>query len=93
VRVKGKSEAVTIYEVIGLTDELSQEDSALALAFDDFLALYRQQDWDNAEEAIEQLVSRDRESVLYTLYRQRIQLYRDDPPAPDWDGVFTHESK
>ena len=78
---------------MGLTGEISERDAGLALAFDGFLGLFRRQDWDGAEKALAALVSKDGESVLYTLYRQRIQSYRNDPPAPDWDGVFIHESK
>ena len=30
---------------------------------------------------------------LYTLYLDRIHHFRENPPEPDWDGVFTHETK
>ena len=93
VLVKGKSEPVTICEAIGLSDNISEKEVGHALAFDAFLKLYRQQDWDRAEQALERLVSEDHEAVLYTIYRQRIQFFRDSPPAADWDGVFRHESK
>jgi adenylate cyclase len=33
------------------------------------------------------------ETKLYESYSKRIQHYRSNPPGPDWDGVFTFETK
>jgi adenylate cyclase len=32
-------------------------------------------------------------SGLYDMYEERIELYRAQPPAPDWDGVYEAETK
>ena len=30
---------------------------------------------------------------LYKVYVERVAQYREHPPEPNWDGVFTHTSK
>jgi len=93
VRVKGKAEPVTIYEPMGMRDQLPAkliEDTKL---YHNALRLYRKQDWDAAEKILLELKSVEPDTYLYQLYLERIALFRTDPPGPDWDGVFTHESK
>ncbi len=93
VRVKGKDEPVTILEPLGLKAELSAEKIAGAEAFKQAVLLYRQQDWDAAQEALERLLNQEPACLLYELYLERITAYREDPPGDYWDGVFTHETK
>jgi adenylate cyclase len=93
VRVKGKAEPVTILEAVGLKSEVSEEQRKRTGYFRRFLALYRQQQWDEADNALDELLKEEPASVLYTLYKERIQIFREDPPEADWDGVFTHETK
>ena len=30
---------------------------------------------------------------LYDLYDERIEYYQENPPGPDWDGVFVATTK
>jgi adenylate cyclase len=93
VRVKGKDEPVTILEPLGLKEELSAEEITRAEAFRQAVLLYRQQDWDAAQEALERLLNQEPGCLLYELYLERITTYREDPPGEYWDGVFTHKTK
>jgi adenylate cyclase len=93
VRVKGKEEPVTILEPMGLKEELPDEVKARVEAFRTALLMYRKQDWDAAQEALEMLLNEEPESMLYALYLERITLFREDPPGEYWDGVFTHKTK
>jgi adenylate cyclase len=93
VRVKGKEKPVTIYEPLGLEEELSSEAIERARSFQHFLYLYRSQSWDSAEELLNRLMQGEPDSYLYRLYQDRIDHFREQPPAADWDGVFTHETK
>ena len=56
VRVKGKEKPVTIYEPLGLEEELSSEVVERARSFQHFLYLYRSQSWDSAEELLSRLL-------------------------------------
>jgi adenylate cyclase len=93
VRVKGKEKGVTIFEPLGLEEELSKEDIERARSFKHFLFLYRSQEWGPAEEALAKLLENEPDSFLYQLYQERIEHFRENPPGEDWDGVFTFKTK
>jgi adenylate cyclase len=92
VRVKGKKEPITIFEVLGSRENASDEQIREVEAFQSFLDAYRKMDWDRAAALLEQQ-GHSSESKLQELYRGRISHYRDHPPEQDWDGVFTHVTK
>ncbi len=92
VRVKGKSEPVAIYEPLGLADGLDEPARVAVARFAEILEHYRAQDWDAAERLLRLAAAREDE-LLYNTYLDRIELFRKDPPPPDWDGVFEHLSK
>ena len=93
VRVKGKEKGVTILEPLGLEEDLSQEQIERADEFGHFLFLYRSQDWDAAEEVLHKLLVDEPDCFLYNLYLERIEIFRENPPGEDWDGVFTFKTK
>jgi adenylate cyclase len=93
VRVKGKAKPVTIYEPLGLEEEMTREQLESTRSFHHFLFLYRSQSWDQAEEMLRKFLEDEPDCYLYQLYLDRIEHFRENPPEPDWDGVFTHETK
>lgn len=93
VRVKGKAEPVTIYEPLGLQEAIAEERIERASTFQRLLLDYRSQSWGRAEEALRALLEDEPGCYLYALYLERIAFFRATPPDPDWDGVFTHETK
>jgi adenylate cyclase len=93
VRVKGKLEPVTIYEVVGLSGQLSHEKLAMVQKFDEMLEKYRSRNWAAAEAALSALKEDHSNFLLCDLYLERIRNFRDQPPGPDWDGVFSHSRK
>ncbi|WP_420640450.1 CHASE2 domain-containing protein [Candidatus Leptofilum sp.] len=93
VRVKGKVEPVTIFEAIGLHEELDQEHLDRCMEFRNVVKLYREQNWKDAASMFEKFHEHDRFSVLSKLYYERTQHFHDNPPGDDWDGVFTHLAK
>jgi len=93
VRVKGKERGVTIFEPLGLKEELPREVLDRADRFRDFLNLYRNQDWDGAEGILRELLVAEPDCYLYNLYLERIAHFHENPPGGDWDGVFTFMTK
>ncbi|OWW18770.1 CHASE2 domain-containing protein [Noviherbaspirillum denitrificans] len=93
VRVKGKNEPVPIFEPLALDTELDPALRAEVEKWHEALALVRAQEWDKAEALLNTLLAAHPDSVLYTLYLQRIAHFRKDPPGADWDGVTTFETK
>ncbi len=96
IAVKGKSEAVRIFTVLGKPDLMSDPDYAtLQSQHAAMLAAYRNQQWDEANRIIETCLGR-LNGVLdgfYGIYQTRIQEYRDSPPPAEWDGVYVATTK
>lgn len=92
VRVKGKNEAVRIFEPLGLREALPSASGQIRARHKQALKLYREQQWDAAEREFFTLAqSHDR--PLYRVYLDRITRFRQHPPPSDWDGVFTLSAK
>ncbi len=93
VRVKGKDRPVAIFEPICPVGECKatvlQELELYGVA----LSLYRQQNWQLAEEKLAQLQGLYPPRYLYQIYVQRITYFRDHPPGANWDGSFTFTTK
>jgi adenylate cyclase len=88
VRVKGKQQAVAIYEPVGVRGEIGGDTLAEIDRFHHALAHFRGQRWDEADALLEALAAAAPEVKLYRLYRERIVHFRASPPGVDWDGVF-----
>jgi len=93
VRVKGKDEAVAIYEPLGMASEVEKKTLDELKVWNQCLKHYRAQDWDQAEVALLNLQRMDPEGALYRIYSARIAEYRRHPPGTGWDGVKKFEEK
>lgn len=93
VRVAGKSEAVRIYELLGRAGALSPVVAAEAEAYGAALAHYRAQRWEAATAGFSQLLVKCDNAPLYEMFLERIIEFRERPPAPDWDGIYTFSNK
>ena len=89
VRVKGKSEPVTIFEPLILKDKLSQDQDEIITLMDTALNHYFQQQWQEAKVLFEKLNQRFPHKT-FTIYLNRIQDFLQTPPDHDWDGVTNH---
>jgi adenylate cyclase len=93
VRVKGKENAVTIYQPIGPRSVIAESTIERLNQFDEVLRTYRKQDWDAAEAQLRRLHETSPENKLYELFLDRIPVLREKNLDPDWDGAFTFETK
>jgi len=99
IRVKGKLEPERIHALIGLEDMLRKDEFvALSAVNDRMLSSYRQQKWQVALAALDEigpLAERVGFGVTeyLAIYRARIRDFTDNPPGNDWDGVYTAASK
>lgn len=93
VRVKGKKEGINIYELVGklknITPELERELEEHHKAMD----LYFERRFQAAAELFGKLHESYPETKVYKLYLERLAFYQENPPAADWDGVYTHTTK
>jgi class 3 adenylate cyclase len=95
IAVKGKSEAVRIYGLLGNAETAEDSDfQELARQHQAMLAAYRNQRWHEARELMEACSVLDPSlNRLYDVYRDRIGQYEKTPPGRNWDGVFVALTK
>jgi adenylate cyclase len=93
IKVKGKDEALTIYEPIGLQAEVAPEEHDELRMWNDALRAYRAQQWDDAEVALGNLQRLSPGCELYKLYADRVAAFRRTPPPAGWDGVTAFDEK
>lgn len=93
VRVKGKTEPVAIYQPLDDAVSADNEQQALLARYHAALALYRQREWNQAEILFQQLADEQHGSKIHSLYLTRINTYKEDPPAADWNGVAVFTEK
>lgn len=82
IRVAGKTEPVTIYEVMLDTEQ----NQSLAGQFEQALDLYFSMNFEQAKSEFSQLVS-DYQDKASEYFIARCQQCIDEPPESDWDGV------
>jgi len=92
ITVKGKTEPVRIYEILQKKDEASDKIMEIKDLFEAGLDYYRMKDWDKAEESFRECNTKynDMPSIVFL---DRIMHFKFNPPAEDWDGVFTLKVK
>ena len=91
VRVKGKDEAITVYEPVGERpeEELREE----LQSWQEALRAYRAREWDAAEASLLSLQRANPDRGLYAAYLTKIQDLRRRALPPDWDGVTAFDEK
>jgi adenylate cyclase len=92
VRVKGKQQAVRLFEVLGPEDP-GAEDRELLATYGEGLAAYRKGSWSDAERLLRRVLTlrQGRDGPSEVLLR-RIEQLRSEPPS-EWNGIWTFEEK
>jgi adenylate cyclase len=93
VKVKGKDEAVAIFEPLGLEGDIERKKLEELKLWHQCLKHYRAQEWDYAEVALINLTRMDPSCQLYQDFAARIAHYRKEPPGAGWDGVTAFKTK
>ena len=92
VRVKGKKEAVTVYQLVDLQENLGNR----KLFFDAYrqaLERYKARDFRGAVEEFKKALALNPQDFTTQMYINRATVYAVKPPDIDWDGVTTMDSK
>jgi adenylate cyclase len=92
IRVKGKNQAVNIYELVGPASK-RQEVSGLLTGFAEALAAYREQRWSQAAAKFERLLEEYPSDGPTQVFLQRSRELTQASPSEDWDGVFVMKTK
>lgn len=97
--VMGKSEPVTIYELLGEKGKSPQNVMDITGHYLEGLAFYKKQEWDKAIEIfthnykLEKEWRPDQKTNPSKVYLERCNEFKANPPGADWDGVFKLKSK
>ena len=93
IKVKGKDEAVTIYEPLGAEGEVDRKAQEELKLWGQALRAYRAQQWDQVEVALLNLQRMNPACELYAVYADRVAGMRRSPPPAGWDGVTAFDEK
>jgi adenylate cyclase len=100
--VKGRAQAVPIYEITGLKEWVSAETLACLETFSAGLERYYARDWDGAltlfsrSAALEPNVPGRTPGVVNNpslVYSEIAARYRKEPPGENWNGVYIMKEK
>lgn len=97
IKVKGKSEAVRIFALIG-DEELAESDEFqnLKSSVDRMLKKWRSLDWDGTKDACNKARELGKPygiDAFFDMYEQRAIEFMKSPPDKDWDGIFVATTK
>jgi adenylate cyclase len=62
-------------------------------AFEEGLALYRAQKWDEATKCFKNCLDLDPKDGPAGIFVERCKVLKQNPPAANWDGVFVMKTK
>jgi len=92
IRVKGKEQAISVYELLGPRGFINQQKAEQILFYEQAFDEYLRQKFGSAIELINQLlqIGPDQPSIVL---RERCKVYLSSPPGEEWDGAYTMTSK
>ena len=93
IRVVGKSEPVTVYQLLARKGQTNGIRADLMSHFAKGLQAYRAGNYSTARDAFKLCTSIDPEDGPSITYLKRCERYISNPPPPDWDGVFSLDEK
>ena len=93
VAVKGKVKPVGVFHILGLAGDLPPAATELASEFAQALELYRQEKFPEAAALFQAILDKHPGDSPSQVFLKRCQAYQDNPPPPDWQGVFRPDSK
>ena len=92
VRVKGKQEPVTMYELLGY-ENYYQDKRVLATMFREGVDAYAQRKWTDAITIFQNVLKEFPQDTPSQIYLKRCKKFLKKPPPDDWDGVLTLTTK
>ena len=86
--VAGQSRAQVVFELMGRTGELTPQQNLLRQHYAEGLAAYRARNWDEARVALKAAISVAPGDGPSATLLSRMESFRNNPPADDWDGAW-----
>lgn len=94
LRVKGKTEPVKVYELVGLTEKgISEQKQQAIQFFAEGMEHYLGQNWETAIKYFNQALAVNHMDNPSKRYIRRCEQFMTNPPGEHWDGVYTMLTK
>ena len=92
IRVKGKHQPVTIYELLDFAENKHKYEPLLS-RFNHAMEAYRQQDWDEAASRLGEMLTHFPDDGPTQIFMDRVLEFMQNAPEADWDGVYVMKTK
>lgn len=89
----GKRSPVSVYELIGRTEESNAEVERLCTMFAEALAAYRSRSWEEAERKFSEIIRTRQGDGPSFFYLDLCRRYRATSPGQDWNGIVCLNEK
>jgi adenylate cyclase len=93
IQVMGKEEGIKVYELLGRKGEVDPQKMEVARTYEKGLELHWQREWDRAIEQFKKALEIDPEEGPSQVLIARCEEYGENPPGPEWEGVYTMKTK
>lgn len=94
MRVKGKNEPVTVYEILDYHDEKSFANLKEVIGlYHEGITLYRQTKWQDSIRKFNEALALNGLDRLCRMCLERCEYFLQNPPDDTWDGVWTMKEK
>jgi adenylate cyclase/guanylate cyclase len=90
IRVKGRNQALKIYELLALSTEIAASRQASIASYADGLAHWRAREFELAAKCFDRTAEIDRPASLFC---RRARELAQNPPGEDWDPIRTLQEK
>ena len=93
INVVGKKAPITVYQVLGFSEQVDAPMRETMVHYARGLAAYRNRQWDEAMAVFENALSITPDDGPSNALLVRCREYKIDPPAEGWNGAFTMKTK
>jgi adenylate cyclase len=92
--VKGKTQPVSIFEILDFHEEATfpRMKECLEIFIEGYLCFHKRE-WDEGVMFFEEVLALNPKDKPSSLYIERSRLYKEEPPAEDWDGSYVMTTK
>jgi adenylate cyclase len=94
IKVKGKNHSVSVYQPLGLEQEVDEQTKEYLQLHQQGMTSYLAGDWQQAKDIFAQLqYSSLLSTKVYDIYQTRLESLAGTLVKDNWDGVFSHNEK
>lgn len=94
VVVKGKTEPVHIYELIGIHGQVNQKLVEATGLYEEGFRLHLNREWDKAIQKFRQSTkAKGKKDKAVDMLIERCEFYKSNPPPENWNGAFVRTHK